>query len=53
VFPLSLTKHCAIVLKDKEYFGIAGHNNHLSSSIRIQNQTFSLSIVELAHPQKS
>ncbi len=33
-------KYCAIVLKDKEYFGIAGHDNHLSSSIRIQNQTF-------------
>jgi hypothetical protein len=40
VFPFSLTKYCVIVLKDKEYFGIAGHDNHLSSSIRIQNQTF-------------
>jgi hypothetical protein len=40
VFPFSITKYCAIVLKDKEYFGIAGHDNHLSSSIRIQNQTF-------------
>jgi hypothetical protein len=40
VFPFSLTKYCATVLKDKEYFGIAGHNNHLLSSIRIQNQTF-------------
>jgi hypothetical protein len=40
VLPFSLTKYCVIVLKDKEYFGIAGHDNHLSSSIRIQNQTF-------------
>jgi hypothetical protein len=40
VFPFSLTKYCAIILKDKEYFGIAGHDNHLSSSIRIQNRTF-------------
>ncbi len=35
VFPFSPTKYCVIVLKDKEYFGIAGHDNHLSSSIRI------------------